>query len=190
MIRVLIVDDHPALRAGLTTVLRGEPGLVVAGECAGDEEGLWPTLKRTCPDVVLLDYHLPRSDGLQLCYRMTRATLPPRVIVYTAHAPALALPAAVAGAHALVDKALPARELFEIIRRVARGERVLPAISDAEHEAAAQRVRTQDRAVLGMLLHDTAPADIAIVTRTSPEDVRNRTQRILAELRPNLPARV
>ncbi len=44
MIRVVIVDDHPALRAGLRTVLESEPGIVYAGESSGSEESLWPIL--------------------------------------------------------------------------------------------------------------------------------------------------
>ena len=58
MIRILLVDDHPALRAGLTAVLRAEPGLVPLGTAA-DEEELWPALHRTKPDVV--DPRLPRA---------------------------------------------------------------------------------------------------------------------------------
>ena len=45
MIRVVVVDDHPALRAGLQTVLESEPGIVYAGESSGEEESLWPVLK-------------------------------------------------------------------------------------------------------------------------------------------------
>ena len=92
MIRIAIVDDHPALRAGLRTVIDAEPGLVFAGESNGQEESLWPLLRRTRPDLVLLDYHLPESDGLQLCYRIKRQITPPKVLVYSAYAsPALAL---------------------------------------------------------------------------------------------------
>jgi DNA-binding NarL/FixJ family response regulator len=70
VIRVIVVDDHPALRAGLHTVLDSEPGIAYAGESNGSEESLWPLLRRVEPDVVLLDYHLPKGDGLQLCYRI------------------------------------------------------------------------------------------------------------------------
>ena len=59
MIRVVVIDDHPALRAGLHAVLDAEPGIVFAGESDGDEESVWPLLNRTTPDLALLDYHLP-----------------------------------------------------------------------------------------------------------------------------------
>ncbi len=94
MIRVVVIDDHPALRAGLHTVLDAEPGLVFAGESDGDEESVWPLLNRTTPDLALLDYHLPHGDGLQLCYRIKQRVPTPKVIVFSAYAgPALALPA-------------------------------------------------------------------------------------------------
>ena len=63
MIRVAIVDDHHALRLGLDTAIRSEPGLVPAGVAATAAE-LAPLLYRTRPDVVLLDYNLPDTDGL------------------------------------------------------------------------------------------------------------------------------
>ena len=79
MIRVLVFDDHPALRAGLRAVLGAEPGFVLAGT-AGTAEELLPLVRRTRPDVVLLDYHVPGADGLQLCQRLKRE-LPPSAVV-------------------------------------------------------------------------------------------------------------
>ena len=66
---------HPALRAGLRTVLDSEPGIVFAGESSGSEESVWPILRTARPDLVLLDYHLPRGDGLQRCYRIKSEAL-------------------------------------------------------------------------------------------------------------------
>ena len=94
MIRVVIVDDHPALRAGLHAVVDAEPGIVFAGESGGDEESLWPAINRSRPDLILLDYHLPRGDGLQLCYRIKHDVPAPKVIIFTAYASGpLAVPA-------------------------------------------------------------------------------------------------
>ena len=67
MIRVAIVDDHHAVRLGLTSALKSEPGLVPVGVAAGAAE-LEPLLYRSRPDVVLLDHSLPDGDGLTLCH--------------------------------------------------------------------------------------------------------------------------
>ncbi len=76
MIRVLIIDDHSAMRTGLEAALKRSPDIVPVG-AGSDELELWPLLKRTAPDVVLLDYHLPGQDGLILCHRLKSMTLPP-----------------------------------------------------------------------------------------------------------------
>ena len=108
MIRVVVIDDHPALRAGLHTVLESEPGIVYAGESDGGEESLWPLLRRVEPDVVLLDYHLPKGDGLQLCYRIKQNIPAPAVIIFSAYAsPDLLLPAQLAKADGSSTRASP-----------------------------------------------------------------------------------
>jgi len=72
VIRVAIADDHHAVRLGLHAAIRSEPGLVPVG-AASDGRGLAPLLRTTDPDVVLLDYHLPDTDGLTLCRFLGRA---------------------------------------------------------------------------------------------------------------------
>jgi len=188
MIRIVVIDDHPALRAGVRTVIDAEPGLVFAGESAGDEESLWPLLRRTHPDLVLLDYHLPSTDGLQLCHRIKRQHTPPRVLVYSAYAsPPLALPALLARADGLVDKGLPARELFEAIRLVHRGDRLIPEVSQYLLSEALSQIDDRDRPIVGMLLDGTSEAEVAQVLKLEPSDVEHATRRILSRLTHSVP---
>lgn len=190
MIRVVVIDDHPALRAGLHTILDAEPGIVFAGESAGEAESVWPLLNRTRPDIALLDYHLPSGDGLQLCYRIKREIPAPRVIVFSAYAsPALALPAALAKADGVLDKGVPARDLFEAIRLVNRGERLLEPISQSVRQDAEQRLEREDLPLLAMLLDGTPEREIAAVLRREPLDVQHQVQRILSRLRLDVPVR-
>ena len=189
MIRVVIVDDHPALRAGLNTVLTNEPGIVFAGESSGAEENLWPTLNTARPDLVLMDYHLPRGDGLQLCYRIKQQLPAPGVIIFSAYASSeLTLPAMLAGADAVLSKAVGARELFEAIRLVNRGERLLVPLSATAMREASARIPEADRALVGMLLDGAGEADTARVLRIEPRDVRHTVQRTLRALRLDVPA--
>ena len=188
MIRILFVDDHPALRAGLQTVIEAEPGLVVAGAAAGEGD-VGPALARTRPDVVLLDYHLPGTNGLVLCYRIKRAIPPPRVILYSAYASgALAVPAVVAGADAVVHKAVPARELYETIRAVAKGERVIPPVSPEEFAAVSVGVDDADLPIFDMLADGLPPSEIAEVMDLAPGELTERGERIIRAMSVEVPA--
>lgn len=189
MIRVVIVDDHPALRAGLHAVLDAEPGIVFAGESAGDEESVWPVINRSRPDLILLDYHLPRGDGLQLCYRIKHQVPAPRVIVFSAYAsPSLALPASIAQADGLLAKDLGARELFHSIRAVYGGERLVPPISATVLEEAFERLEPDHHALVGMLLDGTAETDVAETLGVERREVRHAVHRILHSLRLDIPS--
>ena len=188
MIRIVVVDDHPALRAGLHTVLESEPGIVFAGESSGEEESLWPLLRTVEPDLVLLDYHLPKGDGLQLCYRIKQQVPAPRVIIFSAYAsPELVLPAKLANADAILSKGLGARELFEAIRRVNAGEELIGEPSAALLHEAHTAIAEEDRAVIGMLLDGATEVEVARTLGCDPRDVRHVVQRTLSALRHNAP---
>lgn len=188
MIRILIVDDHPAMRAGLTAVLRAEPGLVPL-DAATSEADLWPTLNRTRPDIVVLDYHLPGDDGLVLCRAIKRQIPPPQVLLYSAHADAaLTIPARLAGVDGLVSKAAPANELYDAIRRVARGERVLPPISRELLNGVSNRLEADELPILGMTLEDTPLAEIADTLGVDPVEISHRIDRMIKRLKVEIPA--
>jgi DNA-binding NarL/FixJ family response regulator len=188
MIRVVIVDDHPALRAGLHTVLASEPGIVFAGESSGEEESIWPLLRTVEPDLVLLDYHLPKGDGLQLCYRIKQQVPAPRVIIFSAYAsPELVLPARLAKADAVLSKGLGARELFEAIRRVHAGEDLIGEPSAAMLYEANAAIAEEDRAIVGMLLDGAGEAEAARTLGREPREIRHAVQRTLSTLRHHAP---
>ena len=188
MIRILLVDDHPALRAGLTAVLRAEPGLVPLGTAA-DEEELWPALHRTKPDVVILDYHVPPADGLQLCRRMKRSIPAPKVLLYSAYADAsLVIPSMLAGADGVVNKGAPANELYDAIRTVARGDRVIPPLSRELLDDANARLDSADLPILGMALDGTPENEIARTLNVAPDEMAHRLDRMISRLKVEVPA--
>ena len=120
MIRVLVVDDHPVLRAGLEAVLRAEPGFRCVG---GAEDGatMRVLLRRTRPDVVVLDHRLGDEDGIELCRALRTEPDPPSVLLYTADPnSSLERLALEAGASGLVDKAIDVGALFDAIRVAGR----------------------------------------------------------------------
>jgi len=188
MIRILIVDDHPAMRAGLTAVLRAEPGFVPL-DAASSVSDLWPTLNRTRPDVVVLDYHLPGDDGLVLCRRIKRQLPAPAVLLYSAYADgSLTIPARLAGIDGFVSKAAPASELYDAIRRLARGERVLPPISREMLDGAGNRLGPDELPILGMIIDDTPLLEIASTLAVEPSEVAHRIDRMIKRLKVEIPA--
>ena len=183
MIRVVIVDDHHAVRLGLQTALAAEPGLVPVGTASTAAE-LAPLLYRVDPDVVLLDYQLPDDDGLTVCRQVKSAGPSPRVILYSAFADAsMTVPAIVAGADGLVHKGVRPQELFEVIRAVAAGGVVLPLVSPPLLEAAGLQLDADDLPILGMLLDRTAPGDIATTLGIDDTQLKRRVRRMLARLK-------
>ena len=188
MIRVAIVDDHHAVRLGLHAAIRSEPGLVPAGT-ATNGAGVAPMLYRTQPDVILLDYHLPDTDGLTLCRRIKSEPPAPAVILYSAFADdTLTVPAVVAGADGILHKGGPARELFEGIRRVARGGEALPPVPPPLYEAAGQALDPEDLPILGMLLDRTPAAEIASTLRMGTAELRDRVDHMLLRLKVPVPS--
>lgn len=125
-IRVLIVDDHPVVRAGIAALLAGEPDIEVVGECADADEALRSAAAGK-PDVVLMDLQLgPGPDGVAATERLTALPDPPKVLVLTTYDADVDITRAVAaGAAGYLLKAGPPEDLFRGIRAASRGETAL-----------------------------------------------------------------
>ncbi|UUU26687.1 response regulator transcription factor [Streptomyces sp. DSM 40750] len=127
-LRVLIVDDHVVVRAGLRALLTGEPGFDVVGE-TGDGEEAVRLAARLGPDVVLMDLRLTddtapgaRVNGLDATRRITAETPGTRVVVLTSSGTQGDVVRAMeAGARGYVLKAGPPEELFRAVRAAAAG---------------------------------------------------------------------
>ena len=182
MIRTLIVDRHPALRAGVKVVLEAEGDMVVVGDTGAQEE-LLPLLRRTRPDVVLLDCHPPRVAGLRAC-RLIKCLLPaPRVLIYSAYADErLRVAARIAGADGFLDKNSTALDLVQAIRGVHGGRDLLEPIEPGEVERAMRLLDRQEAQILAMLLDETPPSEIAVALSMPPASVGRRVDDILDRL--------
>jgi DNA-binding NarL/FixJ family response regulator len=152
VLNLALLDDHPAVLAGLRRLIDPEPDLAVIA-AARSADDLARRLDGGRVDVMVLDYDLTRGDGLSLCRRLKDRSEPPRVIVYSAYAsPALALAARAAAADGVVDKSEPVSVLLAAIRAVARGESHFPTVPPDAYQAAATRLDDQDLPVLALLL--------------------------------------
>jgi DNA-binding NarL/FixJ family response regulator len=105
MIRIVTLDRQPLMRRGVEAALRDQPGFVPVG-AAADPAELWPLLYRTDPDVVLLGVDESRA-AFEVCLRLTRRPPRPRVVLYADGDAALVLPATLARADGIADKARP-----------------------------------------------------------------------------------
>jgi DNA-binding NarL/FixJ family response regulator len=110
------------------------------------------------------------------------------VIIFSAYAsPELLLPARLAKADGVLNKGVAARELFETIRGVAAGERLLALPSAALLHEAHTHIPEEDRALVGMLLDGAGEAEAARTLGTTAADVRHAVQRTLSALRQSAP---
>jgi DNA-binding NarL/FixJ family response regulator len=131
-IRILIVDDHAVVRAGLLALLGGEPGFAVVG-AAGDGREALTLARRLRPDVVLMDLRLndspgtgERVDGIEATRQITSAVPAARVVVLTSYGSQdVVMRAIEAGARGYVLKAGPPEELFRAVRAAAAGHMAL-----------------------------------------------------------------
>ena len=189
MIRLALLDDHPAVLVGLQRVIEQEADIVVVGAAPTAPE-LARQLGDRRADVLVVDHDVARSDGLSQCRRIKDRPQPPAVIVYSAFAKqALALPARVAHADAVVDKAGPVSSLLAAIRAVARGETMLPPVPRAAYDAATARLDDDDLPVFAMLLDGETVPVIADALRAETEEIAWRAQRIIGRLRPGATSR-
>jgi len=130
VIRVLLVDDQPLLRQGMTLVLDGEEDLQVVGEAA-DGVGALEQARRLQPDVVLMDVRMPRMDGIEATRRLAEVAPRCRVLILTTFdLDEHAFAGLRAGASGFLLKDVPPAELAGAIRAVARGDAVVaPALT-------------------------------------------------------------
>jgi len=178
LVRAVVVDDHPAMRAGIRAVLDAAPGLELVGEASHGRE-LWPILERTDPDVVIMDLHLPDDDGLLLCHRIKRRPPAPRVVINSAYADAsLIAPALLAQADALLAKHATSPVLCETLREVV-GEQPAPELAPEQRERLIALLPPDDVALAGLLLLRTPVSDLRRMTGLTPAELDERVEAML-----------
>ena len=182
-IRTFIVDDHPAMRAGVAAVLDQEDDIAVVGAATGGRQ-LWRMLGSSDPDVVLMDFDLDGEDGVILCHRLKRRPDPPGVVMYSAFADRkLISPAMLAHADALVSKRADAHVVCNAVRDAAR--RSTPPILPAdERERLGATLDERELSLAALLLSRRPLAHIAEITGATPDEVEAAVEQMLRRLAP------
>jgi two-component system, NarL family, invasion response regulator UvrY len=191
MIRVVIADDHPLVRAGLRQVLADEPEIEVVGEAADGDETV-AVLRTTEPDVVLLDITMPGAPFPGLL-RLLRSAFPRvEVLIVTMHGEdQFAVRALKEGAAGYLTKQQPPQEVINAIKQIAGGGRYLTA-AVAERAAAAldgnaprlphERVSRREYEVLCMIGLGKSVKQIATELGVSPKTVSTHRARLLRKM--------
>ena len=186
-IRILTVDDHPLLRAGIAGLISDEPDMVLVAEAENGRDAI-EKFTRHHPDVTLMDLQMPEMDGLD-ALESIRGTHPDaRIVVLTTYpGDAQVLRALKAGACGYLLKSTLRKELLSTIRAVHAGRRALSAevtYEVAEH-VGQEPLSPMEVRVLTMIADGNSNKDIAAHLNITEEAVKGQVRNILAKLGAN-----
>ncbi len=195
--RVLIVDDHEVVRAGLRSLLSGIPDVTVVGDAATSADAVQQALHLQ-PDVVVMDVRLPDGSGIEACREIRAARPETRVLMLTSYSDADALFAAImAGAAGYLLKQARGRDVVQAIRTVHTGASLLdPAVTGqvldrlrnpgtAAGADRAAELTDLERRILTLLADGMTNHEIARVAFLSDTTVKHYVSAILRKLQVN-----
>jgi DNA-binding NarL/FixJ family response regulator len=194
-IRIVIVDDHPLMREGLRALVASLTDIEVVGE-AGDGEAARREAQLTQPDVVVMDLHMPGTNGVEATRTILRTVPGTRVLVLTMFEDDESVFAAMrAGAAGYLVKGAQQDEIIRALRSVAAGQAIFgPSVarriidffaSGSRTPAAADpfpQLTTREREVLDLIAAGRTNAAIARHLVISGKTVSNHISAIFAKL--------
>ena len=187
MITVLLVDDHPVVRAGVRGLLSGEPDIAVVGEAASGTEAV-TAARALRPSVVLMDLRLPGLDGVGATAQVLAALPATRVVVLTTYeTDADILRAVEAGAAGYLLKDASRLDLVAAVRAASRGETVLsPSVATRllhrVRHPRAESLSAREVEVLRLVARGSSNGEIARALHISEATVKTHLLRTFAKL--------
>jgi DNA-binding NarL/FixJ family response regulator len=195
MIRVLIADDQPLVRDGLTAIIGADPELEVVAEASTGREAL-RLARELRPDVVVMDVRMPDLDGIEATRELFRGPdVRARVLVLTTYdVDAYVLEALRAGASGFLLKDAPRYQLLAAIRTVAAGDTLLaPTVTrrlveahlrrpSPDAEAQLAELTEREREILGLVGRGLSNAEIAGRLVLGESTVKTHVGRIFTKL--------
>ena len=186
-IRLLIADDHPVVRDGLTGMFAADPDFSVVGEAADGSQAL-RVAEAVRPDVILMDLRMPGMDGVTAIAELARRGNPARVLVLTTYdTDSYVLPAIEAGATGYLLKDAPRDELLRAVRAAAAGQSVLaPSVAtrlmSRVREPAPEVLSQRELEVLSLVAGGSANRETAARLFISEATVKTHLLHIYAKL--------
>ena len=186
-IRVLLVDDHPVVRAGIEGILKSQPDIEVVGE-AGDGVEAIRLSQSLQPDVILMDLQMPGLDGITAIKAINEQAQPPHILVLTTYDTDADIVRAIeAGATGYLLKDTPREDFFVAVRQAAQGQTVLtPAVASrlmAHMRAPAEeQLSPREIEVLTLVSQGHSNRDIAKTLHISTATVKTHLIHIYGKL--------
>jgi len=183
-IRLLLVDDHPVMRAGLANLLASERDFAVVGQ-ADDGETAVALWRRLTPDVCLLDVTMHGLDGIETLRRLRLIDRNARVLMLTSSdSSADVARALAAGANGYLTKNVGHEELFAAIREVHRGGTPVSRdkIVEIQQASPAAAITPRETEVLGLLREGFSNAEIARLLGISAHTAKAHVAAIIEKL--------
>lgn len=186
-IRVLVVDDHAALREGVAAMCAREPDIEIIGEASDGEEAV-VAFAALQPHVMLLDLAMPKRNGIEVIEEVRRSSPDARIIVLTTYeGDAKAVRALKAGASGYLLKSSLRKELLDAIRAVHAGRRYI--LAEVAHEiaihAAEEQLSAREISILKMVAEGMANKVIARELAVSEDTVKAHLRSVFSKLNVN-----
>jgi DNA-binding NarL/FixJ family response regulator len=201
VIRILVVDDHPLMRVGISTFLSAQRDMNVVAQAGTGQEAL-DLFHRHSPDVTIVDLKLPDISGIELISSLRKLGRDPHIVVLTNFEGDEDIHRALdAGAQGYVIKGMRQEAVAEAVRRVHRGKRFLPSpiLQTLQSRPPNTALTPREREVLGLVVAGMSNREIGkqlgITVPTVKRhigsillrmDVKDRTQAVVAALRRGL----
>ena len=183
-IRILIVDDHPVVCTGLTSMLSAQHGLEVVGSAASGEEAL-SIVVRDKPDLMLLDLRMPGMDGIGVLQALKKMEKPPRVVVLTSFEKDEDIYRAIrAGAQGYLLKDTTESEMIAAISAVNAGTRYFPLHISSRLADRMMRsdLTARELQILELLAQGSTNKQISVALGISDNTVRHHVNNIMEKL--------
>jgi len=183
-IRIMIIDDHPVVRAGLASMLMTQPGIEVVANVSNGLEAL-ALLETAAPDVILMDLRMSGMSGLDSIRAINLRPEPPRILVLTSFDTDEDIYQSVgAGAQGYILKDTPQEVLLEAIRLVHEGKRYFPADIAARltERMARSNLTPREHQVLQLVAKGLTNKEIGQVFGISDNTARNHVNSIIEKL--------